>query len=78
MSGDTFVGEKLIWLLGSLVLGGVSLVIGNAVGSYDKIDKKLCDERRLVCVAHTNTKIEALHEQIKKMDDKLDRLLERK
>jgi hypothetical protein len=77
MSGDAFVGEKLIWLLGSLVLGGSSLIIGKVIGGQGKIDAELCDERRMVCVAHTNTKIEALHEQIVMMDKKLDRLLER-
>ena len=77
MSGDAFVGEKLVWLLGSLVLGGSSLVIGKVVGGYDKIDKKLCAERRVSCMALTDSKIIALHEQINKMDNKLDRLLER-
>jgi hypothetical protein len=77
MSPESYVGEKLVWLLGSILMGFVALITGQWFGAKDKVDKSTCDERRSTCVLMTNTKLDALHDQVEKMSKKLDKFIDR-
>lgn len=78
MNEPSFIGERVIWLLGSLLLGCLSLIVGKFVGGKDKVDKDTCDERRSACVMLTNNKLDALHEQVTRMNKNIDKLIDRK
>ena len=77
MNPEPYVGEKIIWLLGSLLLALLGMLFGNMFGGHDKVDKSTCEERRSACSMHTNSMLAILQKDISVLSTKIDELIKR-